>query len=68
MKMEYSESVFKEERWPPKFVRHGQVYINLGNVFAECVHFVNKCADWSRTKSPLALRHSFWGRLEIIEY
>ena len=41
--MEYS--VFKvherEERWPPKFVRHaGQVYINLGNVFAECVHFL----------------------------
>jgi hypothetical protein len=30
----------REERWPPKFVRHGQVYINLGNVFADCVHFV----------------------------
>jgi hypothetical protein len=30
----------REERWPPKFVRHGQVYINLGNVFAECVHFL----------------------------
>jgi hypothetical protein len=38
MKMEYS--VFKKERWPPKFVRHGQAYINLGNVFAEYVHFV----------------------------
>jgi hypothetical protein len=24
----------------PKFVRHGQVYINLGNVYAECVHFL----------------------------
>ena len=30
----------KKERWPPKFVRHGQVYINLGIVFAECVHFL----------------------------
>ena len=30
----------KKERWPPKFVRHGQVYINFGNVFAECVHFL----------------------------
>jgi hypothetical protein len=30
----------KEERWPPKFVRQGQVYINLGIVFAECVHFL----------------------------
>jgi hypothetical protein len=42
MKMEYS--VFKvagrEERWQPKFVRRGQIYINLSNVFAECVHFL----------------------------
>jgi hypothetical protein len=46
--MEYS--VFKvagrEERWPPKFVRHGQIYINLSNVFAECAwafsYFRNK--------------------------
>jgi hypothetical protein len=31
----------REGRWPPKFVRHGQVvYINLGNVFPECVHFL----------------------------
>jgi hypothetical protein len=30
----------REERWPPKFVRHGHVYIYLGNVFAECVHFL----------------------------
>jgi hypothetical protein len=32
----------REERWPPKFVRHvhGQVYINIGNVFAEFVHFL----------------------------
>jgi hypothetical protein len=29
----------REEKWPPKFVRHGQVYINLGNVSAECAHF-----------------------------
>ena len=40
--MEYS--VFKvagrEGRWAPKFVRHGQIYINLSNVFAECVHFL----------------------------
>jgi hypothetical protein len=41
MKMEYSVfKVEKKERWPPKFVRHGQVYINLGIVFAECVQFL----------------------------
>jgi hypothetical protein len=44
MKMEYSVTFCiqsgKEKRWPPKFVRHGQFYINLGNVFAECVHFL----------------------------
>jgi hypothetical protein len=42
--MEYS--VFKVEEKKDSlngrrnFVRHGQVYINLGNVFAECVHFL----------------------------
>jgi hypothetical protein len=30
----------REERWPPEFVRHGQVYMNPGVVFAECVHFL----------------------------
>jgi hypothetical protein len=30
----------REERWPPKFVRHGQVYTNLGTVSAECAHFL----------------------------
>ena len=43
MKMEYSVSVKvagRGEIWPPKFVRHGQVYTNLSNVFAEYVHFL----------------------------
>ena len=45
MKMEYSVSLSvkvagREEIWPPKFFRHGQVYTNLSNVFAECVHFL----------------------------
>ena len=35
----YSKSG-REERWLPKSARHGKVYINLGNVFAECVHFL----------------------------
>jgi hypothetical protein len=30
----------REERWPPEFVWHGQVYMNPGVVFAECVHFL----------------------------
>jgi hypothetical protein len=25
----------REEKWPPKFVPHGQVYINPGKIFAE---------------------------------
>jgi hypothetical protein len=57
--MEYSVTFCiqseKEKRRPPKYVRHGQVYINLGNVFAECVHFLfsrigEYCREFFRLK------------------
>jgi hypothetical protein len=36
----FSIQIGREERWRPKFVPHGQVYINLDIVFAECVRFL----------------------------
>ena len=40
--MEYSVTfcIQSEKIICSKYVRHGQVYINLGNVFAEGVHFL----------------------------
>jgi hypothetical protein len=38
MKMEYSVFKVEENKMAAEMFWHGQVYINLGNVFAECVH------------------------------
>jgi hypothetical protein len=64
MKMKYSVTFCiqseKEKKWPPKYVRHGQVYINLGNVFAEGVHFLfSRIREYCREFFQLKFKPKF---------
>jgi hypothetical protein len=51
----------REEKWPPKFVGHGQIYINLGNVFAEYVHFLFSLGEFGKLRIPASLGASNLG-------